>query len=231
MDRTTRARLESDIFEHPESLLDEKAYFRLRKTNTAENVIYFPVCIKGARVSFGKVHFLIVPLNSVNEILGSRWVERKQLILVHEYQFTYLNKSFFTDISRCPAPHLDTRDFETQKERHHFYDKFFTDHPDIARLQRGFFQIGKSSSKDVLYFPIQIENGRKSFGQPQFLIVPYGSTIGTLKILSGRVETGCIWVSKSSLTMEYHIKFDTLQPSFEPFCSVNLLFDVGENND
>lgn len=226
-----RVRLESEMREHPDSLVGEKAYFRFRRTNAREDVIYFPVVIKDSRVSFGKIHFLILPFSAVGLGLGSKWVERKQLILAHDHLFPHLNASFFKELSQCPTPFTNTRDFDDPRSRHRFYDPFFTDHPDIARLQRGFFQLGKNTSKDVLYFPIQIENGRKSFGQSQYLIVPYGSIIASLKVLSDRSNVGCIWVGKKALTMEYHMKFEELQPFFEPFSQEKLLFDVEENDE
>jgi hypothetical protein len=225
-----RVRLESEIIKSPNSLANEKAYLCLRKINAAEDVIYFPVVIKDARISFGKIQFLIVPFSASNSGLGSRWVERKQLVLAHDYQFYYLEGSFFKDVSKYPLPRTDTRGFGSQKGRHDFFDLFFAEHPKIARLQRGFFRLGKPLANDIMYFPIQVENGRKSFGRPQYLIIPYGSIISAYSLFSEKSNVGHVWVDKKALTMEYHMKFEGLQAFFDPFSPEKLLFpDIEED--
>lgn len=74
--------------------------------------------------------------------------------------------------------------------------------PTHYRYQLAFYRIGKNDlDKDVMHIPVEISDGRLSFGKPQFLITPSGVIKGVL---------GKRWVNRKTLIMQHDRLFEHL---------------------
>ncbi len=197
----------------------EKAYLKLEKIGHKKDTVYFPVEIRGGRMSFGKTQFLIIPEGAKKGTQGERWVERKALIIRPDLMFEQLSNSINKEnIDENYSLHIPSDDEERidYSHFHKIYEKLYLENPDCAKYHKAFFRLGKNNnSKDVLYFPILIRDGRLSFGQAQFLILPYG-------VDSFNNNLGKRWVTRKALVMDHDRLFEHLNQAVVPQEGVSL---------
>ena len=201
---------EADISEYPMNACNQKVYFRLGKHDHEKDVLFFPAMSLAGRNSFGKIQVLVVPTEAgANALtLGSRWIERKSLIMAHDRHFNYLSEIVNTEPLNenysLQEPVEDEEEF-AKHDHHKLYEKLYSENPCCARYHRAFFRLGKAdSTKSVIHFPVLIKDTRISFGKAQFLVLPYGED-------AYRSRLGQRWVARETLVMDH----DRL---FQQFC-------------
>jgi len=227
--RTEQARAERR--EWAQEIVGSKAYLWVKKDNAVGNQVCFPVDIKEARISFGKIHFRVVPHSVATEGLGTRWVEESQLFFPFDMSFKRLEGTFYKDLAQCPVPGRRASDAKNDKFWQRHYDDLFAQCPTAAREFRGFFRLGKKLSKDVMYVPIQVQDARVSFGTAQYQIIPYGTSHLRFWMRDKDENVGNIWVEIGTLILEHDREFEILRDHYSPFSEGRLLYFSESDED
>jgi len=78
---------EKEMKKNPLFCNHQIAFLKYGKKLHGKSNLLFPIVIKSGRLSFGKLHLLITPLAESKGILGETWVERKMLVMEHDFEY------------------------------------------------------------------------------------------------------------------------------------------------